>query len=224
MRFWIYRGEVPKAKDHFALPDGAIVNFTPAYTEFYYPFTEQFSGPALEERDWSDTFVVYYWFQLSAYDWMVALCWEDHFGIFKHLLTYPSTAAGFSRAVSESCPTFRTLIVRSESPTEYDLSLLETQDPDTNEQKWLLASFFGNVEIADINDLFQGVPGEAFHRLVPAAMELGVETWGGPLSIPHVLDYVGSEAQKAELRNIVRAAPSVARGVADLLRLFGSLS
>ncbi|MFJ2825641.1 hypothetical protein ACIO7M_31685 [Streptomyces toxytricini] len=221
MRFWLFNGAPPRrGESHTDPTTGHVFNFTPGYTELFSPGRYHITGASMDAGAYRDTYIVVYWIQLSQTEWVVATCWGDYFDFFHHLMNYPETSAGTRRAIAESCPLFNTLIQRASNPTNYGTSLFTMADPDTNETVWLLGAFFGNLHVNTTGDLFDGFAGEKFTEVIDLTGMLVPEVGGGPLEVPKLLEYIGSESNKEFFRGMVRSAPETLRKITDFARIF----
>lgn len=205
MRFWLFDGVPPRTAAHYELDNGGILNMTQAYIELFSPYRNHFTGPAISDPTYDNTYIVNYWVQLSEYQWFVATCWQDAFDWINHLATYPTTSLGVTKALRESWPTVATLLARAEDPARYDTSFVRMRDPDTNAETWMLACFFGNVQINDLDDLQEGYAGEALERLLPLTIKVLLEWGEGWQNIPHIFEHIGSELEKEEMRRMIRS-------------------
>ncbi|WP_405706076.1 hypothetical protein [Streptomyces sp. NBC_00069] len=221
MRFWLFEGVPPLRGESYTDPaNGAVFNFTPSYIELFSPGSNHFTDASANPGKYKNTYIVIYWIPLSETEWFVATCWLHHFDFFQHLMNDPNTSAGTWRAVQESCPIFNTLLQRASNPTNYGASLLPTADPDSNETVWILGAFFGNVHVTGTDDLFDGFPGEKFEEVIELSGRMVPEIGDGPMGVPNLIRYIGSESSKANFRSMMRAAPDALKQIADFARIF----
>jgi len=202
MQLWISKGPPLRhgAQQEYDPDTGTYLNVTPQYIEAFIPIQNCFETDPSRAKAFP--YIVTYWLPVSDTQWFVATSWDDAFD-FITIFMKGDAVPGIWRAMRESWPTTAMLLSNWLNDDLNRPCLRKMVDPDRGAEIWILTVPFGNIELTDLLQLFQGYALEAVYGLLESTNKVGHEYDSGPPA--NMIEYSGESMQRANLERTVKA-------------------